>query len=750
MVSSAVSRIKKFTASFRTDSSFPVVRQHDSMDCGPACISMIAKHYGKTIPLQHLREISGMHRQGTSVRGITDAAEQIGFRTLGAKLTMEQLQEEAPLPCIVLWRKKHFMVVYDADDEFVYTSDPAVGHVTYTIEEFRKGWLLHDMGDDSLGVAILFEPTPDFQENEYEEEDKPSGLFLLGSYIKRYGTQMRQLIYGVLAIALIQLAFPFLTQAVVDVGISNRDLDFVYVILAAQLMLIFSRTAVEFLQSWILLHVGARVNISMVSDFLLKLMKLPLRFFDSKQTGDLIQRIDDHQRVRDFLTGTISEVITGMFTIAIFMSVLAFYSLTIFFVFLGGSVLYVIYISVFLRRRRQIDYKRFTEMAENQDVVIESIHGMSEIKLFNAEKQRRWTWEQLQAKLYQTSIDGLKLDHQQRGGGVFINEVKNIIITILGAKYVIEGTLTLGALLAIQYIIGQLNTPINNSINFFHAGQDAAISLDRLAEVHLDVDDEEDDRAIRVLPERAPVRLEDVGFAYAGAKKERVLKDLNFEIPYGKVTAVVGTSGSGKTTLMKLLLKFYEPDEGTIWLGGSNMGHLSNRAWREKCGVVLQDGTLFTDTVARNVALGQDTINERRLRHAARTAQVEDVIESLPLGFNTVIGRDGVGLSQGQKQRVLIARAIYKDPEYLFFDEATSALDAETEFDIVQSLNHFFENRTVVVIAHRLSTVKRADQIVVLEEGRVAEIGTHDELIEHSGRYFSLVENQLQLGELPS
>jgi ATP-binding cassette subfamily B protein len=724
-----------------------VIHQHDQMDCGPASLAMIAKHYGQTIPVQHLREVSSMNRQGASVRGITDAAELVGFRTLGAKLTMKQLAEEAPLPCIVYWQKRHFIVVYSVDDTHVYTADPAIGLISYTHEEFRDGWVLEDFGADSPGVAILLEPTDEFGDKKYERKESQRGLKLLWSYLTQYSLEIRQLLYGVVAVGLIQLAFPFLTQSIVDIGIANRDLDFIYVILAAQLMLILSRTTVEFIQSWILLHIGARVQISMVSDFLLKLMRLPLRFFDSKQMGDLIQRIEDHSRVREFLGNTTQQVLSGIFTILTFSAVLAFYSWTIFLIFFVGSGLYVVYISVFMRRRREIDYKRFAEMSENQDLLVESIYGMSEIKLFNAEKQRRWAWERLQAKLYDTSIDTLKLRHQQEGGGVFINEVKNIIITIIGAKYVIDGTLTLGALLAIQYIIGQLNTPINSAVNYFHAAQDASISLDRLTEVHCDVEPEDDVTSIRSIPNEADLRLEGVGFRYAGAKDDDVLSGINLNIPYGKVTAVVGTSGSGKTTLMKLLLKFYDPAEGRIWLGGSNLAHLAAQKWRERCGVVLQDGSLFSDTIARNIALGQERIEETRLRHAVQMAHVQSVVETMPLGLNTVVGRNGVGLSQGQKQRLLIARAIYKDPEYLFFDEATSALDAETEYHVIQSLNRFFEDRTVVVIAHRLSTVKQADQIVVLEGGRIAEIGRHDELLESSGRYFNLVENQLQLDE---
>ena len=547
--------------------------------------------------------------------------------------------------------------------------------------------------------------------------------------------------------SLLQLLFPFLTQSIVDIGINNQDISFINLILIAQLVLYASRTAVEFIRSWILLHLGTRINISIISDFLIKLMKLPISFFDTKMIGDLLQRIQDHRRIEHFLTSSTLNILFSFVNLIIFGAVLIYYNLTIFLVFAIGSIIYALWILIFMRRRRELDFKLFDQMADNQSNLIQLITGMQEIKLNNAEKQKRWEWERIQAKLFRVSIKSLALNQYQQVGSVFVNEVKNIFISFLAAKSVIDGDITLGMMLAIQYIIGQLNTPINDLIGFIHSTQDAKISLERLGEIHAKENEEDENiQKVTIFPNDKSLYTEDLCFQYAGPHSEMVLEGINMVVPEGKLTAIVGTSGSGKTTLVKLLLKFYNPVKGNIRLGDIQLGNFSNRIWRDKCGSVMQDGFIFSDSIAKNITVSDEHIDRERLFYAVKMANIQDFIESLPLGYNTKIGNDGHGLSQGQKQRILIARAVYKDPEYLFFDEATNALDAHNEKIIMENLNQFFEGKTVVVVAHRLSTVKNADQIIVLEKGKIVERGDHKELIAKKGVYYHLVKNQLELG----
>lgn len=728
-------------------SSFPVVRQRDQRDCGPACLTMVAQHYGRELPLQYIRETCRTTRQGSSIQGLVEGAEEIGLRTLAAKLPFEKLRDEAPLPCIVHWQNDHFVVVTEVTGDTVHVVDPATGRLTFGVDEFIERWSMPSSDSDELdgavGIAVVVEPGPKFWDRDvgggYEMKSK---FDLIWGYARRHKKEFRQVGYGVLAATAIQLALPYLMQAVVDVGIANRSLNFIYIVLAAQLALVLGRTSIEFIQRWLLLYIGQRINIMMTSDFLRKLMRLPLSFYDSKNPGDLFQRVDDHQRIKRFMTQHIMSTLSGVLTLLVFGIVLLFYSWKIFAVFLGGSVGYLVYVVLFLEKRREIDYKRFSELSESQDLMIESVHGMEEIKIHGAERRSLRQWERVQSKLFRTGISSLKIEQWQRGGAKIINEAKNIIITILGAKLVIEGSLTFGALLAIQYIIGQLNGPLDSLLATALAGQDAKISLDRLNEVHSNPEEEQDEQLTASLQNRG-IQVKNVSFGYAGFANEQILDGLSLEIPKGKVTAIVGPSGCGKTTLLKLLLKFYDPDDGAIYLDDVNLNHVSHAVWRKQCGVVMQDGVIFTDTIAQNIALGDDVIDEDRLLHAARVASIQSFVNGLPHGFFTVVGRGGKDLSRGQKQRLLIARAVYKDPNYLVFDEATSALDAETESSIVESLDDFFRDRTVVVVAHRLSTVRDADQIVVMGRNGLVESGTHDELIASSGAYYRLVEHQL-------
>lgn len=707
---------------------------------------MVARFYGKSYSLQTLRDRSYITREGVSLLGTSDAAESIGFRTMGVRLNFDQLKGEAPLPAIIHWRQKHFIVVYRIRNNRVYCADPAIGMIQYTVDEFLQGWISTMKEGERQGIALLLEPTPDFYTMDDEPRQKNHLRYLL-SYLKPHRRYLVQLMLGIFIGSLLQLIFPFLTQSIVDIGINNQDLGFITLILIAQLVLFISQTAVEFIRGWIMLHVNTRVNVALISDFLAKLMRLPISFFDTKMMGDLMQRIGDQRRIESFLTGSSLNILFSSFTFLIFAIVLAIYSLKILAVFLAGSILYVLWIYLFLKKRKELDYKRFTQLSENQSNLIQLISGMQEIKLNNCEKQKRWDWERIQARIFKINLKGLSLNQYQQAGAVFFNQLKNILITFMAAKAVVDGNLTLGMMVAVQYIIGQLNAPIEQLILFMRSAQDAQISLERLGEIYQKDDEESPDMArVNILPANRTITLSNVAFQYEGPHSPFVLQDIDVAIPENKVTAIVGPSGSGKTTLVKLMLGFYRTIRGEIHIGDVNLDHLSSRLWRETCGAVMQDGFIFSDSIAMNIALGDETVDQKKLLHAVQMANIQEFIESLPLSYNTKIGNEGVGLSQGQKQRILIARAIYKDPQFLFFDEATNALDANNERVIMENLQKLFRGKTVIIVAHRLSTVKNADQIIVLEKGMITEKGTHQELADRKGSYYHLVKNQLELG----
>lgn len=726
---------------------FPFYKQADFKDCGPTCLKIIAKHYKRNVSIQELRDLSETTREGSNLLNLSEASETIGLKSLGVKLSANAL-EEAPLPAVMHWNKEHFAVLYKIKKGTYYISDPAHGLIEYTQEEFIKHWIGNNATvDTEEGIALLLEPTPKFYDSDFKEEESNFGFSFLSKYVLKYKTFIWQLIIGLIAASLLQLIFPFLTQSVVDVGIKNQDINFIYLILFAQLALFIGRTAIEVIRSWILLHLSTRINISLVSDFFIKLMNLPIAFFDARMTGDILQRINDHKRIERILTTSSLSVLFSMVNLVVFSFVLAYYSLLIFGIFAAGSFFYFLWIIIFLKKRKDLDYKRFSQVSQEQSKVIELINGMQEIKLHNAEKQKRWGWEFVQARLFKVSIEGLALEQYQSVGSQFINELKNILITVLSAKLVIDGDITLGIMLAISYIVGQLNSPISQLINFIREVQDAKISLDRLSEIHNKEDEEQrGDKKLTTLPKNLDFKLLKVSFRYTGSD-QMVLKDLDLKIPANKITAIVGVSGSGKTTLMKLLLRFYEPNKGNIFVGNHDIRNISQKTWRRNCGVVMQEGYIFNDTIANNIAVGEDYVDKQKLAHAVDVANIQEFIESLPLSYNTKIGMEGVGLSTGQKQRLLIARAVYKNPDYLFFDEATSALDANNEREIMDKLDIFFENKTVLVIAHRLSTVKNAHQIVVLDKGKIVEVGNHDALIAQKGNYYNLVKNQLELGK---
>ncbi len=723
------------------------------MDCGVACLKMVASYYGKEYSIDELRQQCFTTREGVSLLSISEAAEQLGLKTRGGRFSFEQLAHKATLPCIVHWNQNHFVVVYKVNHGSflnkhrieITVADPATGNITYSEKEFKEHWISTKVDGADRGVVLLLEPTQAFYTGS-ASDTKPKSMRFLFSYFWKYKKFFNQLLLGLLLGSVFQLIFPFLTQSVVDIGINNKNIPFIYLILIAQLVLMLSRMSVEYIRNWILLHISTRINLSLISDFFIKLMKLPMQFFDTKLTGDILQRIEDHDRVERFITSRTLETIFSFFTLIIFGIVLYVYSLKIFIVFVIGSVLYTLWILLFLKKRRQLDYKFFEIRSKNQSATYQLIQGMQEIKLQNCEKRKRWEWEDIQADMFSINVKALKLNQIQDVGMFIINESKNIFITIIAATAVVNNEMTLGMMLATQYIIGQLSVPIEQVVHLIHDIQDTNISLERINEIHQKAD-ENINKSIHSQPlSSKPIIIENLTFQYEGPHSKKVLDNINLVIPQGKVTAIVGVSGSGKTTLIKLLLQYYTPTNGRVLVGDEDLETFNTTWWRNQCGAVMQDGFIFSDSIARNIAVAGDDIDMDLLVYAAKTANIHNFILELPLKYNTMIGGEGMNLSQGQKQRVLIARAVYKSPTFLYFDEATNSLDANNERAIVENLQSFYNEKTVIVVAHRLSTVKNADQIVVLDDGKIIEVGTHSELVKKFGAYFELVKNQLELG----
>lgn len=724
---------------------FPFFKQLDYKDCGPTCLRMVAKYYGRNFSREFLRDKAGITRMGVSMAGIADAAESMQMRTLGMQISLDSLINEAPIPFIVPWRQKHFVVVYKTSKTKIFVADPAQGLLVYSKNDFLKAW---STNLDKTGFVLLLEPRTGFYETE-NIKIKRKGFYFLVPYLFPYKKLIYQLMVGLLVAIMIQFFLPFLMQSIVDVGVNHRDISFIYLILIAQLILVISQTLVSIFREWLLLHITSRFNIKMISDFLYKMLSLPVDFFETRNTGDHLQRITDHNRIQNFVSSSSFNMLYSIVLFMVFSSVLAFYNSTIFFVFISGAILYISWTLFFLRKRAELDFRRFDESAESQTSLLQIINGVREIKINNSQRKNRWKWEQIQIRLFKTALGNLRLVQYQGIGSTFINELKNIIITILSATAVVNGDITLGMMLSIQYIVGQLNLPLTNFIGFIQIWQDAKISLERLEQVH-SRDGEESliSSNIMDLPENKSIRIKDLNFRYGSKSSPLILKNLNFEIPQGKTTAIVGASGSGKTTLIKLFLKFYEPSSGAIYIEDTDLSIVNTDFWRSNCGAVLQDAFIFNDTIAGNISESEQSerIDREKLRKASYLANIDEFIDKLPNKFKTELGSSGIRLSGGQEQRLMIARAIYKNPNFVFFDEATSALDSNNEKQIMDKLNVFLGSRTAIIVAHRLSTVKKADNIIVLENGEIVEQGNHLQLTQQRGKYYELVKNQLELG----
>ena len=720
--------------------------QHDGMECGVACLWMICKYHQRRFSSKRLHQLCCMTTSGVSLLGISEAATKLGLHTCAGRVSINHLSE-AFLPCILHWNQNHFVVLYKIKKNKYYVADPSKGYVVYKEADFNNHWICTQNKGEEMGIAMFFQPTPKFYQLKNDKNVENRSIKFLFGYIRLYQRYFTQIVFGLLVGCFLQLLMPLLTQSIIDIGIKNQNIGFILLVLAGQLMLTISRTMVDFIRRWLLLHISMRVNISLLSDFFIKLMKLPMSFFDTKLMGDLLQRMNDHSRVEKFLTTQTLTVMFSFMSFIVFGIVLFFYHPFIFYVFIFCSLIYAGWIALFLHQRKILDYELFEKQADNNGKTFQLITSMQAIKLHDCEQRRRWEWEDVQADLFQVQMKSLKLGQTQEAGCILINEVKNIVITILSATAVIHGEMTLGMMLAVQYIIGQLTSPVEQLMSFFYALQDVQISLERINEIHCTKNEENEERHIRAHQNKCEgIQFNKVFFKYDRHSPYYTLKNVSLMIPEGKTTAIVGSSGSGKTTLVKLMLGFYPINFGTLKISSNNIQEIDLKWWRRQCGVVMQDGAIFSESIARNIAVDDKEIDIEQLERAAEIACIKDFVMKLPSKFNTKIGQDGMGLSQGQKQRILIARAIYSNPDYMFLDEATNALDAKNERAIVENLSHFFTGKTVVVVAHRLSTVKSADQIIVIDKGEVVEVGTHAVLIEKRGIYFHLVKNQLELG----
>lgn len=728
---------------------FPHYKQNNTSDCGPTCLRMIAQHYGCDYSAEMLRRHCHVSRRGVNMLGISEAAEYIGFKTAGIKITFNQLTVEGIFPCILHWNQNHFVVCYSIEKREnggyrIHISDPASQRLTYTREEFERCWIGPHADKDSKGVALMLEPGDDFGKVEDEYIKNRRSMLSFTRYFTPYRSMIGQLLLAMLVGSLIQMVLPFLSQAMVDQGINGRNLNIITLILFAQLGFFVATLSIDYIRSWIMLHMNSRIDIQLIADFLIKLTAMPLQFFDSRMTGDILQRIGDHARIKNFLLSNSMRIVFSLINFVVFLGILAYYNVLVLTIFVVGNALYVIWISFFMRYRRELDIKRFNQSALEQSKMIQLVQGMQDIKLNNCERHKRWEWERIQVRLFQIGLKGLRIGQIQQSGSVFFTQTTHILIYYIAAKAVVEGSMTLGMMMSLTYIIGQVSAPISEFIGFAQSFQDAKISLERLNEIHSQNDEETDiDKKLATLPAEHDIDIKDLSFSYNGSEQELALKKISLTIPAHKVTAIVGESGCGKTTLIKLLQGFYEPTHGCIKVGGTDLADINPHTWRAATGSVMQDSFIFSDTIAGNIAINTDKTDKKRMKKAASMARIDDFVESLPLGYDTIIGMEGKGVSQGQRQRILIARAIYKNPEYIFLDEATNSLDATNEATIMDNMRRFYKGRTVVISAHRLSTVRDADQIIVMNDGEIVELGNHETLLKKHGRYYELVKHQM-------
>lgn len=724
---------------------FPFVRQHDIMQCGVACLTMVCRYFGLDIELDDVGELCFTSKRGTTLLEISTAAGELGLDTIAAKLTIDELAK-CPMPCILYWDQHHFVVLYRTDGtRFFYIADPGKGLVKYSRKEFEQHWLSLSLNGERRGIGMTLQPSSNFDANIYHRKEMSGkgSWHLLTDSLAAYRKPFVYIAIVMFLGSMLQMVLPFLTQSIVDVGIKEQNIGFIWLIMLGEFIIVLGKTVMDFVRRRILLHISMNINIKLVGEFFLKLLRLPMAFFDTKLLGDLLQRMNDHNRVQTFLTTQFLGMAFSVLTFIVFGIVLLVYNRLVFIVFMLGSLVYAVWVAVFLGKRKILDYELFDRQGECQNKTYQLVTSMQEIKLQNCEQRRTEEWQERQRELFDVQLKSLRLQQSQEGGAVFINELKNILVTVLSATAVINGSMTLGGMLAIQFVIGQLNSPVSQMVAFVYSLQDVKISLDRINEVHLRREEDEGCKSMDIEKTTSDIFVTNLSFKYTPNAIENILDDISINIPKGKITAIVGASGCGKTTLIKLFLGYYKLSKGMISIGNQDLMSVNMKAWRRRCGVVMQDGVIFSESIARNIAVDDGCIDYERLKKAAYIANVTDFVERFPLKYDTIIGNDGIQLSKGQKQRILIARAVYKNPDYIFLDEATNSLDATNEYEIVDKLSEFYSGRTVVVVAHRMSTIRNAEQIIVMKHGRIVEVGTHDTLLANHAYYYELVKSQI-------